>query len=645
MKSKIFLAGAMMMIGLTLTSCDVLDETPRATFTPDYFKTENGVKGGITSLYANLRNTQGQAYYWNACETGTDEYTFGESGKDENFMVLDFTPTSAKLKSTNCRADVFWGSAYSDINTANGVIENGQAAGIDNALLAEARFFRAFDYFTLVQLYGGVPLDLGAGELKFNTSPVRVSTRNTVAEVYEKAILPDLEEAVSSLPTDPRVEGAVTKTTARLFLAKAYLTYAWWLENPNNIDTYPACERKSGEAKAYFQKAYNTAVEAINNPGPYGLQEAFLDVHYGPNDRNKEILLYADHTALDEYYNGGVGYGWGNGGSPDNFVNWICHWNYPSMNGGILVRDGRQSYGRPWTRCATPSDVPAKFTDQSIDSRFEGTFVTAFRANWAHGGDNTATKVNANGMSIKSGDIALVFAGENDPNVKIPTGAGASGLGAGTVDGKPYYVFTPDLISRRCYLNLWKSGYYNETTVADESSIGMPNGANPRPYNIARFSELYFVAAEAAVKGASTSGNWTARNLINEVRGRAGKWRLAPLEYKDYGVDLSKLYADHSAEMKAATPDNITIDYILDERFREFFGEGLRWFDLVRTQTWEKMAGTYHICNDTYGNVPEKFTRDIKKYYYLRPIPQGQLDALQMSAEEKEQFQNPGYRD
>lgn len=159
MKSKIFLAGAMVIIGLAFTSCDVLDETPRATFTPDYFKTENGVKGGITSLYANLRNTQGQAYYWNACETGTDEYTFGESGKDENFMVLDFTPTSAKLKSTNCRADVFWGSAYSDINTANGVIENGQVAGIDKALLAEARFFRAFDYFTLVQLYGGVPLD------------------------------------------------------------------------------------------------------------------------------------------------------------------------------------------------------------------------------------------------------------------------------------------------------------------------------------------------------------------------------------------------------------------------------------------------------------------------------------------------------
>lgn len=641
------------MMGIGFTSCDnVLDETPRNIFTPEYFKTEAGVQGGLTSLYANLRNTQGQAYYWNALETGTDEYTYGESGEDENFMVLDFTPASALLKSTNCRADVFWGSAFSDINTASGVIENGEAAGIDKALLAEARFFRAFDYFTLVQLYGGVPLDLGAGELKFNTSSTRTSVRNTVAEVYTKAIFPDFEEAVASLPDAPRTTGAVTKTAARLFLAKAYLTYAWWLENPNNIPTYPECTRDAGQAKSYFQKAYDIAVEAINNPGSYGLTETFMDAFYGPNDRNKEMVLYADHTAQDEYYNGGVGYGYGNGWAPDNFVNWIAHWNYTTMNNGLLIRDGRQSYGRPWTRCATTGDVPHKFNDQSIDYRFEGTFVTAFRANWYHNGGaagfekaGDTERVAANGMKIKNGDIALMFKGESDPNVKVPNGKGASGLGAGTIDGKPYFVFTPELISRRCYLNIWKSGYYNETTIADETSVGMPNGANPRPWNIARFSELYFIAAEAAVKGATTQSGMSARDLINVVRARAGKWRLAPYADKDYNVDLAegKLYADHSAEMVAATPENITIEYILDERFREFFGEGLRWFDLVRTQTWEKMAGTYHICDKNYGNVSETFTRSIKPHHYLRPIPQGQIDALQMTKEEKAAYQNPGY--
>ncbi|MCH3969777.1 MAG: hypothetical protein LKH27_01085 [Prevotella sp.] len=42
-------------------------------------------------------------------------------------------------------------------------------------------------------------------------------------------------------------------------------------------------------------------------------------------------------------------------------------------------------------------------------------------------------------------------------------------------------------------------------------------------------------------------------------------------------------------------------------------------------------------------NFPETVTRTITPQDYLRPIPQGQLDALQMTAEEKTAFQNPGY--
>lgn len=94
------------------------------------------------------------------------------------------------LSSTSSRSDVLWGTAFSNINTASGIIENAEDVGISAALIAEARFFRAFDYFLLVQTFGGVPLDLGSGELKFNTSPVRTSVRNTVPEVYTKAIFP-----------------------------------------------------------------------------------------------------------------------------------------------------------------------------------------------------------------------------------------------------------------------------------------------------------------------------------------------------------------------------------------------------------------------------------------------------------------------
>lgn len=221
--------------------------------------------------------------------------------------------TEQILNPSNCRADVLWNVAFSDINTASGVIENGSAAGIAESLLSEARFFRAFDYFELVQTFGGVPLNLGAGELKFNINATRTSNRNTVPEVYTKAVFPDLKTAIEQLPDAGRVTGGVTKTAARLVLAKAYLTYGWWLQNPNNIPTYPTCDRQDPDghdAAWYFQQAYNIAVEAINNPAGFGLQKSFYMVNVGTNDRNNEILLYADHNESNNYYDGGTNFDW-----------------------------------------------------------------------------------------------------------------------------------------------------------------------------------------------------------------------------------------------------------------------------------------------------------------------------------------------
>ena len=98
---------------------------------------------------------------------------------------------------------------------------------------------------------------------------------------------------------------------------------------------------------------------------------------------------------------------------------------------------------------------------------------------------------------------------------------------------------------------------------------------------------------------------------------------------------------DNSAAMVAATPTNIDINYILAERSREFYGEGYRWFDLVRTQKWNELASTYTICgSDTGDHTPQTIQRSIEPYLYLRPIPQGQLDAMVGNTQG---YQNPGY--
>ena len=635
-----FFALASLLVGSASCS-DILKEQPRSSYTPEFFATETGIQGGLTSMYAHLRYLYGQAYWYNSMTTGTDEATWAQSA-DGNFKDHDLSGEGI-INADRSRSDVLWGTAFSNINTCNGVIENGTAAGMAPALLAEAYFFRAFDYFHLVQTFGGVPLDLGSGELKFNNKPVRESERNTVPEVY-KAIFSDLTFAVNNLPEQPRLTGTVTKNVARMYLAKAYLTFGWWLENPKDIPTYPATERACLDGKNaawYFQEAYDVAVEAIDNPGPYGLQATYYDVNVATNDRNSEVMLYADHTQTSEFYNGGS-LGYGSGGAPDNFAHWMLTWNYTNLravapDGAVfdpVGREAAQAYGRPWTRMAPTQEAIAMFDNKSQDSRFDGTFTTTFFANWLRNGKNYEYAVCANGMQVGPNDAILKFLWEETEGVVYPQGAGASNVGAGELPGEAAYVINPSGVSRLVYPTIWKIGCYR---TDNNGGMGSPNAGSTRPYPIAKFSEFYFIAAEAAVKGATTVSGKTAKDLINVIRARAGKWSFKNAENSAY-------VADFSEELVAATPATITIDYILDERLREYYGEGQRWFELVRTQTWIERAASFTICGTGAGDhTPKTIEREIDEHHYLRPIPTGQIDGMVMDEAAKAAYQNPGY--
>jgi hypothetical protein len=201
------------------------------------------------------------------------------------------------------------------------------------------------------------------------------------------------------------------------------------------------------------------------------------------------------------------------------------------------------------------------------------------------------------------------------------------------MEGRPDFVVAVNHISRKKYPINWKLGIYR---TDNNGGLGSKvNGGSPRPFNIAKFSEFYLIAAEAAVK---LNKNPEARNFILVLRARAGRQTFS----QNDNVAVS---VDNSTEMVEATPATITIDYILDERSREFWGEGYRWYDLVRTQTWADRATNYRIAgsNPTDKDL-QNFKRTIPAGYYLRPIPQGQIDGMMMSDEEKTAYQNPAYR-
>lgn len=656
MKNKIIVAVLSVYI---LSACTkILEELPRSSFTPEFFKTEAGVQGGITAMYQHLRSIYGQPYFYNTLETGTDEYTYAQSA-DANFRDMDLSGVG-QITPASSRSDGIWNLVFTNINTCSGVIENATSVpSIPASLIAEARFFRAFDYFLMVQTFGGVPLDLGSGELKFNATPARSSVRNTVPEVYTKAVFPDLIKAVADLPTSPRVIGGVTKNVARLYLSKAYLTYAWWLQNPNNIPTYPAVANRvdpdNNNAAWYFQKAYDIAVEAINTPGPYGLLNTYYNIHVGSNDRNIETMLYADHTQQNALYNGVAITGFeselGNG---RNSAVWMVTPNYtiirsaPNSNGtgsavSSVQREAAQSLGRPYTRMCPPIGVFTNtFAEKTLDSRYDGTFTSVYRANWPKAGNVPNTVLyNANDLPVVPGDKIVSFLEYDADAVGLvyPTGATFPGkvsnnIGAGQMPGRADFVIAPSGISRIFYPGLWKLGVYR---TDNGTGLGEPNVPSTRPFNIAKFSEFYFIAAEANVKGATAQSGKSARDLINVIRARAGKWSFS-------NKNNAAFVADNSAAMVAATPAVVDLNYILAERSREYFGEGYRWYDLIRTQKWNELASSYQICAATYGaHTPQTFTRTIEPKHYLRPIPQGQIDGMEMTPAEKLAYQNPGY--
>nr|GFB13004.1 hypothetical protein [Tanacetum cinerariifolium] len=404
-------------------------------------------------------------------KAGVSQLRFYVTAQNPFVFFSPYKNESGMDPETNSRADALWSAAFPNINTASGVIKNAAAVGtISPALVAEARFFRAFDYFML---------------------------------------------------------------------------------------------------------AYDVATAGIASPGPFRLQPTYYDVNLATNDRNTEILLFADHTESDALYNGSS-LTYSNGDGTDNFAGWMLTWNYPNIRsytnangtGGInsVQREASQALGRPWTRMAPTIDaIQNTFADKTNDSRYDGTFTTVYRGNWPKAGVANATLYNANNLPVTPGSPILTFLdAASTTGITYPTGAGTSNIGAGVMSGRADYVIASSGISRIVYPGLWKLGVYRTDN-----------------------------AAEAAVKGAATKSGQSARDLINVIRARAGKWRF------DNNGNVAKVQ-DNSAAMTTATPATIDINYILAERSREYFAEGYRWYDLVRTQKWNELASTYRIAGTAY---------------------------------------------
>ncbi|HUX58031.1 MAG TPA: RagB/SusD family nutrient uptake outer membrane protein [Bacteroidales bacterium] len=136
---------------------------------------------------------------------------------------------------------------------------------------------------------------------------------------------------------------------------------------------------------------------------------------------------------------------------------------------------------------------------------------------------------------------------------------------------------------------------------------GITSMRGTRDFVIIRLAEMYLIAAEASFQLGNSD---LAADYINVIR------RRAAIEGKE-------------AEMEVTAAD-INLDFILDEKGREFAGEMHRWYDLKRTGKLIEYVKLYN---------PDA-AENIKPMHLVRPIPQTQIDRVS----NPEDFpQNPGY--
>lgn len=468
---KILLLTAMAV--LILASCEdfLKEELEADVSSATYYTTPAGLEAAVNATYTTLKEFWGQERGNHLTVFGTDTYTNGADGAHKFFNTYDnqLNPAAAYVRET-------WNAFYQGINQANAVVGRAsQIQGMDEALkttrVAEVRFLRALYYFTLVQFYGDVHLSLE------ETVGVQTAANRTPrGQIYEQAIIPDLEFAIANLPVTQANYGRATKPAAEFLLAKVHLTRGYLADAAKPDD---------------FQKAAQYAHNVINNYD-FKLLDDFDDLWDIKNQVNSEMVWTIQNT-IDPILNG-------NG----NRAHLYFIMEYDVLPG--MTRDIEN--GRPWKRFM-PTDYLLGLWDRDVDSRYFKSFKHVFYANNA---DNIP-KDPAGNPKFAVGDTAIFFPGVEWSDEKVAS--------------VPYLVFRPSEYSERRFLSLKK---FLDNTRADRQQE-----PGSRDWVLMRLADAYLVAAEAQFKMGNTD---RAAEYINVVRRRAA-WPGKEAEMEITGADVT----------------------------------------------------------------------------------------------------------
>ena len=505
----------------TMTSCsDFLDASNKSNVTAKQsFATKEGLNNLVNDAYQHLQNVYAAPLFTSCFSAGTDMYADARNKMNEALNTYEtLTPENTDIKN-------LYTYLYSGIRAANSVSYYAQTAQVDEKtkgqLVGEARVLAAYEYYLLVNNFGGVPI-----MKDFLTTADTGYPKSSSEDVYAY-IISELEDVISKnvlqASTATKGGGRISQETAKAILAKTYLSAAWDLNKQD-----------------YFSKAAALADEVIAGrrlTTPF----AKLWKADGSGDDNEEFLwdVEYDLATANNTTSGGT-----------EWSGYYC--NYLGGNEDNI-------------KATTSSYVPTLYALHCFkkgDQRYDATFMKELpdinKGNAAGTGYWTWYK---NGESLVGKPVTRYYSAwyETDADFeawKAIDPANRANTYRIPMDSQSKEAQNMDGRDMEYYDN--QQLVYGSSPCKkfdDSKTAKTEKNTCYRDIHIITLPEMYLVAAEAYLK-AGVNDKALAR--LNEVHQRAGL---------------------------PALTGTINIDNILDESACENFGNGARWMDLRRTQT------------------------------------------------------------
>ena len=286
MKKLHYILFIIFFAGTSFLSCSkkFLEEKPRTISLVDLMNSSDGGERMVASIYSKLYDYGEHSFSWIGVTSITSDDAdkgseIGDAGTDKD-QLDNWTFTASSLSFAE-----LWLNNYQGIGRATYALKYlPQMNTPDQArYIGEAKMLRAYFYWNLVRIFGGVPIIDNV--LESEADIARATTRASVADVYAY-IESDLTDAISKLPlvVAPAENGRVSKGAAEALLAKVYLYEKKWAQSKAMCDAiistnmyslipdYPLIWREVGE----FCPESIWEVNAIGTQPNLGIWEYFL---------------------------------------------------------------------------------------------------------------------------------------------------------------------------------------------------------------------------------------------------------------------------------------------------------------------------------------------------------------------------------